>query len=107
MASRLTSEKNIVLAIEAVKDMKLSLLIVGEGPESGYLKGMATGNISFEPYTGDLTSYYKTCDLFLLTSNYEGYGMTLVEAAAAGAKIVSSDVGIAPAILEPENIFKV
>ncbi len=33
--------------------------------------------------------------------------MTLVEASAAGAKIISSDVGIAPEILEPENIFKV
>jgi len=31
----------------------------------------------------------------------------LVEAAAVGAKIISSDVGIAPKILEPENIFKV
>lgn len=107
MASRLSKEKNIGLAIEAMRDIgnKILLLIVGDGPEKENLR--LGDNIVFEGWTDDLASYYKTCDLFLLTSNYEGYGMTLVEAAAAGAKIISSDVGIAPEILEPENIFKV
>src|SRR3989344_935980 len=97
------------------------LLVVGDGPEKESLRRMArelglSENVKFEPRTNDLVSYYKTCDLFLLTSNYEGYGMTLVEAAAAridssarqaGAKIISSDVGIAGEILSPEAIFKV
>ncbi|QQG42845.1 MAG: glycosyltransferase [Candidatus Giovannonibacteria bacterium] len=124
MASRITKEKNIGLAIEAVKGLITHplnplLLIVGDGPEIENLKFKTyklglNENIVFEPHTDDLISYYKTCDLFLLTSNYEGYGRTLVEAAAAsnavgtaGAKIISSDVGIAPEILEPECIFKV
>ena len=42
-----------------------------------------------------LISYYKTADLFLNTSLFEGYGMTLVEARAAGCKVVSTDVGVA------------
>ena len=107
MASRITREKNIGLAIKAVKGLSVTLLIVGDGPEINNLKRMSYGNVSFAPFTDDLNSYYKTCDMFLLTSNYEGYGMTLIEAAAAGAKIISSDVGIASEILEPENIFKV
>lgn len=107
MASRITREKNIVLAIEAVKDLNATLIIVGNGPESDNLKRGAPKNVVFESRTDDLASYYKTCDLFLLASNYEGYGMTLVEATAAGAKIISSDVGIAPEILDPVAIFKV
>jgi glycosyltransferase involved in cell wall biosynthesis len=105
MASRLTKEKNLNLAIDAVKEMgdkKTGLIIVGEGPE----KRESLDNIIFESWTDDLVSYYKTADLFLLTSNYEGYAMTLVEAAASGCKIISSDVGIAREILEEENIFK-
>jgi len=106
MAGRLTKEKNIGLAIDAIKKInneKIGLIIVGQGPE----EKKSSANIIFEPWTDDLISYYKTADLFLLTSNYEGYGMVLVEAAAAGCKIISSDVGIAQEILEPENIFEV
>lgn len=117
MASRITKEKNILIAIEALRELSANpkdplLLIVGDGPETGNLKKAAKGfglerNVKFEPFTDDIYSYYKTCDLFLLTSNYEGYGMTLIEALHAGAKIISTDVGIAPDILPPENIISV
>ncbi len=117
MASRLTKEKNMGLAIEAVSsliraDRRIGLVVAGEGPEKENLRHVAYGlqldaNVVFENWTNDLASYYKTCDLFLLTSNYEGYGLTLLEAAAAGCTIVSSDVGIAPEVLEKENIFPV
>ena len=117
MASRLTREKNIGLAVEALSSLirankRIQLIIVGNGPEEKKLKLRTMDyelwtNVAFEPWINNLASYYKTCDLFLLTSNYEGYGMTLLEAAACGAKIVSSNVGIAPEILDPENIFKV
>ena len=53
-------------------------------------------SVIFEPWVEKhvLYSYYKTADLFLLTSLYEGYGLTLAEANAAGSKIISTDVGI-------------
>jgi glycosyltransferase involved in cell wall biosynthesis len=110
MASRLTREKNIGLAIEAMAEVvkrypRAGLLIVGSGPEK--TKYHSSQNIIFEDWTDDLVSYYKTADLFLLTSNYEGYGRTLVEAAAAGCQVISTDVGIAREILPPENIIPV
>ena len=54
-------------------------------------------NVIFEKWIDreTLFSYYKTVDLFLVTSLYEGYGMTLVEAQAAGCPIISTDVGVA------------
>jgi len=120
MASRLTKEKNVGLALQALSDASIQmyandtnvgLIIVGDGPERKNLKSQISNlksndNMIIEDWTNDLNSYYKTCDLFLLTSDYEGYGMTLIEAAAAGCKIISSDVGIADEILEKENIFK-
>lgn len=115
MASRLTKEKNIGLAIDSMKEVikeypKIGLIIVGEGPEINNLKFKIKNlklhdNVVLEDWTDDLASYYKTADLFLLTSNYEGYGRTLIEATAAGCKIISSDVGAANEILEKDNIF--
>ncbi|OHA17025.1 MAG: hypothetical protein A3C79_01950 [Candidatus Taylorbacteria bacterium RIFCSPHIGHO2_02_FULL_45_28] len=107
MASRLEKEKNVGLAIRAwagvIETMpKAGLVIVGSGSEDGRLKKMVAklnlaNSIAFEDWTDRdrLISYYKTADIFLNTSLFEGYGMTLIEAQAAGCKMVSTDVGVA------------
>ncbi len=108
MASRLEKEKNIEMALQAFKKVsekipEAGLVIVGKGKEEEKLKKIAKDlnierSVMFEKWISDmgiLSSYYKSCDCFLLTSWYEGYGMTLVEAHALGAEIVSTDVGIA------------
>ncbi len=107
MASRLEKEKNINLALAAwpdvlVKSPRVGLVIVGKGSEQGNLQSIVDNlgikdSVILEPWADQATlvSYYKTADLFLNTSLYEGYGMTMVEARAAGCKIVSTDVGVA------------
>ncbi len=105
MASRLEPEKNIPMAIEAFKLVlkekpQAGLVIVGSGSQEKMLKDIAKklgidNSVIFEGWQNDMASYYKTCDCFLVTSWYEGYGMTFVEAQAAGCKIVSTDVGVA------------
>ena len=130
MASRLEPEKNIGVAIEAFKEVvkkvpNTGLIIVGKGSQkaklekltnscgsNGWNEPQANQSVIFEDWAdkATLASYYKTADLFLNTSLFEGYGMALVEAKAAGCKIVSTDVGIAGevgAIIvepKPENI---
>ncbi|MCC6290735.1 glycosyltransferase [Candidatus Nomurabacteria bacterium] len=117
MASRLTREKNIDLAIRAMNSIIKSrpgtgLVIVGSGPEEGRLKQLVKQlklekNVFFESWTNNLSSFYKTADLFLLTSFYEGYGRTIVEAMACGCVVVSTDVGVARevgAIISGDNI---
>lgn len=116
VASRLTREKNIGLAIRAMpavlsKQPSTLLLIVGSGLEGERLIQEAgslglSGNIKFEPWQETLASYYKTADIYVLTSNYEGYGRSVVEAMAAGLPVVMTDVGIAGEIMKDgENGF--
>lgn len=114
MASRLTKEKNIGLAISAFagiakKYSKIGLVIVGDGPLKNNLKSQILSclqrdksgqNIILEDWADDLNSYYKTADLFLLTSNYEGYGRTVVEALSVECPVVMTDVGLAGDILK-------
>jgi 1,2-diacylglycerol 3-alpha-glucosyltransferase len=112
MASRLTSEKNIPLALRAfaqvvIKHPDALLLIIGEGPARSALEVLANelqvrSRVVFEPWQKDLSSYYKTADLFLLTSNYEGYGMSLVEATAADCPVITTEVGVSERLLSPD-----
>jgi len=115
MASRLEPEKNIKLALRAWPKVlqtipQAGLVIVGSGSLESKLKKLSRKlglmddsglssiqTVVFEKWIDKETlySYYKTSDLFLSTSLYEGYGMSLVEARAAGCSIVSTDVGVA------------
>ncbi len=61
----------------------------------------------FVGWQNDLVSLFKTADMYLLTSAYEGYGMSLIEAGASGCPIVTTNVGIAKTSLfkNGENCF--
>lgn len=117
MASRLTKEKDIPSALLAFKKLLMQfphtgLVIVGEGPELPRLKLKVENlqieaSVIFEPWSNNLSTYFKTVDAFLNTSLYEGYGMTLVEARLAGIPVVSTDVGIAREIIPKELVSQV
>lgn len=123
MGSRLVKQKNIPLAIEAFSRLCVSnetnlvghynlsdagLVIIGSGPEEARIRKEIsdrnmTEHIHLEPWSNDMSSLMKTCDLFLLSSDYEGWGMTIVEAAACGKPIVMTDVGCAGEFLINEE----
>ncbi len=118
IASRLTREKNISLAIRALSAAVFEknpakrnplLLIVGSGPEDQELRATVTHygigkHCRFVPWADNLKPYYQASDVFLLTSNYEGYGRTIVEALEAGLPVITTDVGIArEMIVEGKN----
>lgn len=70
------------------------LEIVGEGPDLPRYKQMAKKlglqNVSFEGYRQPL-SYYRRAKIFLMTSAFEGFGMTLVESLQQGVVPVVMD----------------
>lgn len=103
MASRLVPQKDIGFALRAFSEARIpesGLIIVGEGPlkESIQEEIVSLGieeQVVLVPWERDLVSYYKTADVFVLSSLYESYCRTLVEATAAGLPFVSTDVGVA------------
>jgi len=117
MTSRLEKEKNIKLAIHAMQEVvkkfpKTGLVIAGSGSEEKNLRlrtydlGLQD-NVKFEGWVEDLASYYKTCDAYLLCSNYEGYGMTLIMAAASGCGIITTHVGLVGEVINKDNALVV
>ena len=110
-ASRLSLEKRLDVAIHSFKIVldkfpEAGFIIAGDGPERKNLENLVkelglSDKVVFLGWQDELISLYKTADIFLLTSEYEGYGLTLIEAGASGCPIVTTEVGIAK-----EEIFK-
>lgn len=69
----------------AVKLPDWKLEIVGDGPERKRLEAMVLRDsiprVSFEGFQ-DTADYYKRASILLLTSEYEGFGLVIVEAMA-------------------------
>ena len=110
VASRLSREKNIgstIIAMQSVVSThpKAGLIVVGSGPEEAKLKKLVAGfdlgkNVIFEGWQDDLFGNYKTADVFVLSSYYEGYGMTVVEALSNGLPVIMTEVGCAGSIVK-------
>ncbi len=103
--ARLEPEKNLGLAIEALALVRTNfpdtgLVIVGSGSDEGRLKSLVRklnlkGFVEFVGWQESLVSFYKTANVFIQTSHFEGYGLALVEAGLSGLPVVTTLVGIA------------
>lgn len=101
MISSLTSEKNHAVAIAAMarlKQEKIQLLIVGDGPLEDELKGLVTRlrlmeNVFFAGRQRNIREILSIAHVFLLPSLKEGLPMALLEAMACGKAVIVSGVG--------------
>lgn len=109
-ASRLVPVKNLGLLINAfadlIKDKKnMELRIVGNGEEKENLvqkvKNLGLENsIIFIDWQSNLQEQFSQSDCFVLVSDSEGWGMTVIEAAAFGLPIIMTDVGCAGEVIK-------
>lgn len=104
VVSRLEKEKNVAASIRAfaeiVKtDSTAGLIVIGSGSQRESLEALVIelGIVDKAVFEGaqDPFPFYKAADVVLVTSEYEGFGMVIVEALAAGCPVVSYDVGLA------------
>lgn len=103
--SRLEKEKNIDLVIKAFKKVleqepKAGLIICGDGSLKKDLERLVQNlnlekTVKFLGWVTETASLYKTADVLVVASSYEGYGMNMVEASVFGLPIVATDVGVA------------
>lgn len=99
VASRLVGGKGLALAVGAAKKMGFPLKIVGApagyGREFEALQKHAGKNIEFLGYVSDtgLARLYAGAKAFLALATDEDFGMTPVEAMAAGTPVIAFDGG--------------
>jgi glycosyltransferase involved in cell wall biosynthesis len=113
---RLIKVKNHPLQFSAIANLKdefpnILLHVVGDGEELINLKQLVQdlgieNNVIFHgaKYHAELGTFFTQSDCFILSSDSEGWGMVVIEAATAGLPIVMTDVGCAgSAIINEES----
>jgi len=102
---RLTAAKDFATLIRAfsivVKHVPSRLVILGEGELrlelETLVRDLGLQDVILLPgFVNNCYPYMKECDLFVVSSAWEGLSMVLIEAMACGAPVVSTDCDSGP-----------
>ncbi len=85
------------------QEIPSKLLLLGDGPERPYAESicrdcMASESIRFLGKQDQMEDILPIADLFLLTSEYESFGLAALEAMAAEVPVISTNAGGLPEI---------
>ena len=106
---RFEKQKNLPLLVRSfqkvsAKHPKAVLFLVGAvGEKKKIIKLIAEFNLAdrviMKDWTDDIGSYYNRADAYVLSSNYEGWGRVIIEAASYSLPIIMTDVGCAGEVI--------
>ena len=90
-------------------DVRLKLLVVGEGKLEGELRDLAdklgvSNDVVFAGFRNDVPQVLAAIDIFVLPSLWEGFPVSVLEAMASGKPVIASRAGGIPeAVVEGET----
>lgn len=91
------TNKNLERTVEALKYVPCHLNVVGKLTEAQKLLLESSG-ISYENHYdvaySQIVEFYQNCDIVSFPSTYEGFGVPILEANAAGRPIVAGDIEV-------------
>jgi glycosyltransferase involved in cell wall biosynthesis len=114
-AGRFTATKGVqhLPAIDrALRDLGVACAwtMIGDGPDRDALRASWTGSIEWRPALtqAEVSAAMQQCDVFILPTSAEGFPVALVEAMAAGAVPVVSDIrsGVPEIVEQGGNGFR-
>jgi N-acetyl-alpha-D-glucosaminyl L-malate synthase BshA len=99
-------EDVVLIFNEVTKQIPSKLLFVGDGPERATAEQLCRqlgvcDDVRFVGKQEQMEDILAIADLFLLTSEYESFGLAALEAMAAGVPVVSTNAGGLPEIMIP------
>jgi glycosyltransferase involved in cell wall biosynthesis len=104
-AGRLDPQKNYPLLLRAVsrvvREQPVTLYILGEGSERPRLESLIQSmrlesHVRLLGFQRNPYPYLKRADLFVLSSDYEGFANVVVEAMAVGTPVIATDCPYGP-----------
>jgi len=110
-AARFEPQKALHILVEAFSqylldaELPAKLVLVGRGALEAELRSLVVKlgverSVIWAGFREDVPAVMNALDLFVLPSLYEGFGLVLIEAMAAGKPIIASRVSAIPEIVE-------
>jgi glycosyltransferase involved in cell wall biosynthesis len=92
-AGRLTAQKSLELGIEAARSAGVDLLIAGDGPDRQTLERLGHARFLGPLPRGQVLELFRAGDAALLSSAWENFPHTVVEALAVGTPVIATRTG--------------
>jgi glycosyltransferase involved in cell wall biosynthesis len=105
VASRLAPEKGVELAVEACARAGVPLVVAGDGPLAGRLRGAPGVRFAGDVAPAELAELRARAALAIVPSRAaETFGLAAAEAMAAGVPVVAAAVGALPELVGPDAV---
>jgi glycosyltransferase involved in cell wall biosynthesis len=112
--SRLVPQKNLPLLLGALKELSsqespgFSLTIVGSGPLKTELQSLSVDLgieklVTWKGQLQEVLPFYHSLDIFVLPSDYEGFGLVLLEAMSQGIPVIARRISAIPEVMGEEH----
>jgi len=100
----------LIRAFAKLEDKTAKLMILGTGPlwEETKLIAEAAGvadRVLMPGFHAHPMPFYQSADVFVLSSNHEGFGNVLIEALACGTPVVSTDCPSGPREILQDGVY--
>jgi 1,4-alpha-glucan branching enzyme len=112
---RLNYEKGYDIFLEAANEIskeykQISFILAGTGPlknkfSSYIIEHFPNANFHLIGYQNDVNSLLQSSDVFIAPSRQESFGLSLLEAMAAGKLCIASKVGGMPEVLGKSGLY--
>ena len=103
-AGRLTAQKSLGIGIEAARRAGIALVIAGDGPDRAELERLGHARFVGPLPRERVLELFRAADAALLSSTWENFPHSVVEALAVGTPMIATNAGgVAEVVVDGEN----